>query len=175
MKKSLFIIYAIFLIAIITGANVSAQKTTKYKVDVKAVDVYGKWKVAEVRTMNAFLGIPEPKETTASTDTLKNPKEGQQKDTIHNTIQKERIRQHLLTFQSRSSLELSPGNTGIKYIGSTPFNFTWKLKKNIITAKIIKTKEKFTIEVVKFSPDQLMVIEHNQYGDTYVSYKRERK
>ena len=172
MKKSLILISCTFLFAFMTGANASAQKTSKYNVSVKAEDLYGKWKAAEVRTMNEFLGIPEPKKP-ATHDTANHGV--QKKDTskaAREAALKERISTHLLEIQAKSTLVLSPDNTGIKYIGMNPVNLTWKLKKNIINAKYVTTKEKFKIEIVKFTHEQLMVLEHNQYGDTYISYKR---
>lgn len=124
-------------------------------------------------TMNAFLGIPEPK--VAPVDTA-NHSTGQ--DTTlagRQAAMKSRITNHLTEIQAKSTLVLSPDHTGVKYIGLNPFNITWKLKKNIISAKNLKTKEKIRMEVVKFSADQLMVLEHSQYGDTYISYKRAKE
>jgi hypothetical protein len=152
-----------------------AQKTSKYNVSIKAEDVYGKWVVAQVMTMNAFLGIPEPKAAPVDTATHNAGQTGDTTLAARQAALKARISNHLSEIQAKSTLVLSPDNTGVKYIGMNPFNITWKLKKNIISAKNIKTKDKIRMEVVKFSADQLMVIEHSQYGDTYISYKRSRQ
>ena len=155
-----------------TGQYALAQKATKQNVNVKAEDVYGKWIAAEVMTRNAFLGIPEPKPAAKDTASGSAVQKNDTSVAARQAALKERISSHLLEIHSKSTLVLSPDNTGVIYIGMNPMKITWKLKKNTINAKYLKTKEKFRMEVVKFSSDQLMVIEYTQYGDTFISYKR---
>jgi hypothetical protein len=176
MRHRLSILSSIFIFTILFATDhASAQKTTKYPVNIKAEDLIGKWKAAEVKTMNEFLGIPEPKAKPDAADTSIKVKGGQGKDSAAVLPHTQKMHNTIYHRQLRASIEFKADKTGTYFIGSTPIKLTWKLKKNIITAKDVKTKDKYRIEIIKFSGDELMVFEHTQLGDTYIAYKRIRE
>jgi len=82
----------------------------------------------------------------------------------------------LVQMEMRATMEIYPNYTAVKNFPGKPLNATWKMKRkgSRIVGKNLENKQKFTIDILELSKEQIVVIEHAPVGDIKITYTREQ-
>jgi hypothetical protein len=76
--------------------------------------------------------------------------------------------------EMRATLEINADKTAVKNFPGNPLRATWKMKGKgtRIVAKNKSTKQKFVIDIVDLSADEVIILEHAPVGDLRITYTR---
>lgn len=177
MKKQLVILTAFVLISLLLNpVFLSAQENAKPP-KFKAEQLVGKWKATRAEVLNV-PPVADAKQAPAPVDTSKRvSNQGRPVRSTDAVAEREkRNLENFLYYEAKSSLEIFANKTLVKKYNEKIINATWKLKKNSLTAKDIKTKEKYKIKISKCAPDLLIVEETSKTGNVTVKviYEKEK-
>lgn len=176
MKKQLVILTSLILISIFLFPGIlKAQEKSQNKKKIKAEELYGKWKAVQVEALNAptFEETKTPAVPTDTTKKVSNP--GRPARTPEKIAQRQKTDfENFLKNEAKSTLEILPNKTAIRTFNNKTTAYTWKLKKNTLTAKDPVTKYKYKIFIRKWTPEYLDIEETTKTGNVKVRVLYER-
>jgi hypothetical protein len=166
-KNKLFNLFA-FLSAIVVLASCAFGPHPNEKI------IVGTWRPVKVEK------IADSSEIQAAASLAGNSGERQSKPGSPagdgGAAKKEAALDRLVQSEMRATMEIFANKTAIKNFPGKPMQATWKMKGRgtRIVAKGVENKQKFTIDILEISKEQIVIIEHTRAGDLKIVYERQQ-
>ncbi len=135
--------------------------------------IVGKWKAVKVEKVIDSAMLKAQTSLKGDTPGQKPPRPGSTAGEGGGTRQEANL-DRLVQLEMRATMEIFPDHTAVKNFPGKPLKATWKMKGKgtRIVAKNLENKEKFTIEILEISKEEITIIEHAPVGDIKIVYQR---
>lgn len=169
MKKQLVILTSLVLVSIVLlPMAVKAQEKEKPR-KITVEELIGKWQAEMAEVLNVPPAEPVKPVTAPADTTKKAATTGRPARTPEQIAQRQKADlENFIRNEGKSSLEILSNKTAIRTYNGKITTYTWKLKKNTLTAKDPITKYKYKVFIRKWTPDYLDIEETTRQGNIKV-------